>query len=330
MSEQWIDVSAHQGVIDWLKVAAAEIKGVVIRAGYGNSTAQIDKKFLDNIKGATAAGIKVAIYWFHYFDSAEDAAKEWAVCKSIIELYRSKILFVASDYEYDSVKYFQRIHGTAPDKELINQMVDTFCTAAESDGWKVEVYTNNDYRRNVFTPQLISKRPVWLADYTGEPDIPCDLQQTGSTGHVDGITSNVDMNTCFVNYPDVAPDPVPQPTPKPAPTPTAPAARTYNVKSGDCLSAIGTKTGVSWQTIAALNGLKSPYTIYSGQVLKLSVGSASPAPAAPTAQYYTVASGDTLSGIAQRKNTTIAALIRLNPGIKNPSLIYAGQKIRIK
>ena len=44
---------------------------------------------------------------------------------------------------------------------------------------------------------------------------------------------------------------------------------TYTVKAGDSLAAIGAKTGVDWKTIAALNGIGSPYTIYPGQVLKL-------------------------------------------------------------
>lgn len=56
------------------------------------------------------------------------------------------------------------------------------------------------------------------------------------------------------------------------------SASTYTVKAGDTLSSIGTKTGVKWETIASLNGLKDPYTIKVGQVLKLRVSASTPAP----------------------------------------------------
>lgn len=101
------------------------------------------------------------------------------------------------------------------------------------------------------------------------------------------------------------------------------SATTYTVKSGDCLSSIGTRLGVSWRDIANRNGIHSPYTIYPGQVLTI-------ASASPTAgsQYYTVRSGDTLSGIASRYGTSYQTLARLN-GITNPNLIYVGQSIRL-
>jgi GH25 family lysozyme M1 (1,4-beta-N-acetylmuramidase) len=200
MNEKWIDVSAHQGGIDWSAVAASGVKGVVIRAGYGNSISQQDTRFTENIKGALSVGLLVAVYWFSYADSVQDVQKEFAVCKQIIEPYRSKILFVASDYEYDSVKFYKRIHGQAPENGLINQMVSAFLSAAKLDGWGVMLYTNNDYRKNIFTSATIAQWPIWLADYTGGPDISCDMQQTGSTGRVNGISGNVDMNVAFKAY----------------------------------------------------------------------------------------------------------------------------------
>lgn len=121
--EPWIDVSAHQGAVDWAKVKAAGIKGAVIRAGYGNDPSQQDVRFAANIAGAQAAGLKTAVYWFSYADSIDDAIKEWGVCQKIIGPYKAKIRFVASDYEYDSMNYYRRIHGMNPTNALINSMV---------------------------------------------------------------------------------------------------------------------------------------------------------------------------------------------------------------
>ena len=97
---------------------------------------------------------------------------------------------------------------------------------------------------------------------------------------------------------------------------------TYVVRSGDCLSTIGSRLGASWQSIASANGIHSPYTIYPGQVLIISGGSTAPG------QSYTVRSGDTLSGIAARYGTTYTRLAQIN-GISNPDLIYPGQVLRI-
>ena len=98
---------------------------------------------------------------------------------------------------------------------------------------------------------------------------------------------------------------------------------TYTVKSGDTLSEIGQKLGVDWKEIASLNGIKSPYTIYPGQVLKISGGNSAPAKVT-----YIVKSGDTLSGIASKYGTTVNAIASAN-GISNPNLIYAGQVLTI-
>lgn len=98
---------------------------------------------------------------------------------------------------------------------------------------------------------------------------------------------------------------------------------TYTVKSGDCLSAIGSRFGVSWSSIASANGINSPYTIYPGQTLTIPGASST-----PSARYYTVRSGDTLSGIASRYGTTYTRLAQIN-GISNPNLIYPGQSIKV-
>jgi GH25 family lysozyme M1 (1,4-beta-N-acetylmuramidase) len=99
-----IDVSHHQGVIDWKKVAASGINFVMIRAGYGKSASQIDKKFKTNIDGAYAAGIKnIGIYWYSYAGTVADVKLEAQACISVIKQYKDKItLPVFFDQEYES------------------------------------------------------------------------------------------------------------------------------------------------------------------------------------------------------------------------------------
>ena len=63
------------------------------------------------------------------------------------------------------------------------------------------MYTNNDYIKNRWRLDVLKHWEIWLADYTGGPDVSCGMQQTSSTGTVDGISGNVDMDTAFVDYP---------------------------------------------------------------------------------------------------------------------------------
>lgn len=200
MSTKWIDVSAHQGIVDWPKVRASGVVGAVLRAGYGNDASQQDAQFAANIRNAPAAGLKVGVYWFSYADSAADALKEWAVCRSVIQPYRTKILFVAYDYEYASADYYQKIHGAAPANGLVNEIVGSFLGAAKADGWSGLLYANNDYRLNVFSPATLGRWSLWLADYSGGPDAACVLQQTTDSGSVPGIAGKVDLDAAFQTF----------------------------------------------------------------------------------------------------------------------------------
>ena len=102
------------------------------------------------------------------------------------------------------------------------------------------------------------------------------------------------------------------------------SSSTYTVVSGDTLSGIGSKLGVDWKSIASANGIGSPYTIYPGQKLTIPGGASS-----NSSITYTVKSGDTLSEIAKKYNTTVSKIASDN-GITNTNLIYVGQKLIIK
>lgn len=104
----------------------------------------------------------------------------------------------------------------------------------------------------------------------------------------------------------------------------------YTVKRGDTLSGIGSKYGVAWKDIAALNNIPGPnYVIYTGQTLKIPVkGGSTPKPSTPTYKTYTVKSGDTLSGIGQKTGKNWKDIASLN-GIKSPYIIYPGQVLKL-
>jgi LysM repeat protein len=115
------------------------------------------------------------------------------------------------------------------------------------------------------------------------------------------------------------------------PAPSKPAASgTYTVRSGDSLSGIAAANGMSWQDLYELNKAvigSDPNLIKAGQVLRLS-GASAPTKAPAKAKTYVVKAGDNLSLIAERYNTSVAALVKLN-GISNPNVIYPGQVLKV-
>lgn len=100
--------------------------------------------------------------------------------------------------------------------------------------------------------------------------------------------------------------------------------QTYIVKSGDTLSGIGSKFGVSYQKIAADNNISNPNLIHPGQVLKIYTDQ----PQQLVYETYIVKSGDTLSEIAQQFRTSVNKIASDN-GIKNVNLITVGQRLKI-
>lgn len=110
------------------------------------------------------------------------------------------------------------------------------------------------------------------------------------------------------------------------PSTTKKVIKTYKVKSGDALSKLASKWGTTVKLLQELNGIKNPNKIYIGQTLKYeTAGNVD-----NIKQYHTVVSGDNVTKIAKKYGTTVSAIKKLNPGIKNINLIYPKQKIRIK
>lgn len=104
--------------------------------------------------------------------------------------------------------------------------------------------------------------------------------------------------------------------------------QTYTVQSGDTLSGIAARFGVTVQELCDWNNISNPNYIYVGEVLKLSGGSTSSNSSSSNPTTYTVQSGDTLSGIAQKFGVTVQELCDWN-NISNPNYIYVGEVLRV-
>lgn len=159
-----IDVSKWNGEIDWKAVKKANIKFVIIRAGYG--TWYVDPYFKKNIEGAIENDMIIGIYWFSYAYTNQQAKLEAEKCYKTIKPYKDKIdLPIFWDFEYDSVNYANKKGATVTKKSASN-MADTFCTTIKNKGFRAGIYTNIDYANRYFLDEVLAKYHTWIAQWT--------------------------------------------------------------------------------------------------------------------------------------------------------------------
>lgn len=197
MSVPGIDVSTHQGTIDWKKVKNAGIEFAIIRTGYGDTLvnrSQIDSRFHENMRGALAAGLRVGAYHFSYAGT-ESAARQEA--RGALELVRGYSLTypIFFDYEYDS----DRLAGKLS-RDRLTKVALAFLQEIRSNGYQAGVYANLDFVRNRYDMPRLSGYDLWLADYNSTPHYDCEIQQTSSDGRVNGISGAVDTDVAYKDY----------------------------------------------------------------------------------------------------------------------------------
>ena len=326
MSIHGIDVSQHQGSIDWRKVKASGIQFAMLRAGYGANT--VDGEFERNARGCMEAGIPCGVYWFSYAYTPEMARREAEKCISVIREYKVQYP-VCYDFEYDSVRY-ARQNGVRVTRTLATWLVEAFCGRVEELGYFAMYYSNLDYLERMFAPELRRKYALWYARYASAPgETGIGMWQYRDNGRVDGIRGNVDMDIAYKDFARVISEEElnhlkrPESTPDSA-TPEPNDVIRYVVKKGDTLSAIAKQHGVTLQRLISYNHITDPDRIYPGEVIDIPHGENVSA-----MRFYTVKPGDTLSGIAKKHQTTVKKLQQLNK-IKDPDQIYPGQIIQIR
>lgn len=192
MKKNGIDVSSHQGDIDFNLVKANGIDFVIIREGYRNTT---DPKFFENVKKAKEAGLTImAVYHFSYALNHEESRQEAQFCVDNVQkagLDKNTLIFY--DFEGDTVKKAAE-KGITLSKNDCNMHTIAFCEEVKRLGFVPGIYTNINYYKNWYTTGTLESYLIWLADYSGGPDYNCLFQQYSSTGKIPGIKGNVDLN----------------------------------------------------------------------------------------------------------------------------------------
>lgn len=194
-----IDVSEWQGDIDWAKAKADGVEGAIIRLGYGEGN-NADKKAQRNISECKRFGIPFGIYWYSYADTPALAKEEGADVVAKLKQFGVNPSDLAYPVYYDLEKWTWEGHQPPTDPNVYNNIVNNWYSALQSAGYKnLGVYSYTSYLQGPLKHVDIYAKTTWVAQYgarMGFDSFPTNSRgwQYTSTGKVDGISGNVDMN----------------------------------------------------------------------------------------------------------------------------------------
>ena len=194
-----IDVSEWQGDIDWAKAKADGVEGVIIRLGYGEGN-NADKKAQRNISECKRLGIPFGIYWYSYADTPSIAKEEGTDVVAKLKQFGVNPSDLAYPVYYDLEKWTWEGHQPPTDPNVYNNIVNNWYSALQSAGYKnLGVYSYTSYLQGPLKHANIYAKTAWVAQYgarMGFDSFPTNSRgwQYTSTGKVDGISGNVDMN----------------------------------------------------------------------------------------------------------------------------------------
>lgn len=196
-----IDVSSHQGVIDWNAVKEDGIDFAFIRVGYrGYGTEgnlRLDDNYEMNLTHAAEAGIKVGVYFYSQAITEDEAKEEAELLLSAIEDYDLD-LPVVYDWEINTASGSRTKNIPA---DTVNACTKAFCKRIKKAGYDTIVYFNTDWGYRIFDLSLFTGSQFWLAQYRAQPNFyyNIDYWQYSAKGKVDGISTDVDLDVRLQN-----------------------------------------------------------------------------------------------------------------------------------
>lgn len=356
-----IDVSAHQGNINWDAVKASGIDFAIIRISYGQSA--VDSKAIRNIQECIRVGMPFGVYVYSYALNVNHAINEANLVIKTLAPYKDKVRFpVIIDME-DADGYKSR--NGMPSNDTLVSICEKECLMFEEAGYYAAIYASKSWFDTKLNSSRLNRFDKWMAWWNSSAKFDHDvygLWQYSSNGSVSGISGRVDMNESFKDYPSIIGGG--KPTPQPS-TPTksvdeiarevingawgngddrknrlTAAGYDYNAVQNRVNELLGSSSSKkSNEEIAneVINGqwgngnerkTKLQNAGYDYNAIQDIVNKKLGGGSSSSLKTYTVKKGDTLSAIAAKYGTTYQEIARKN-GISNPNKIYPGQVLKI-
>ena len=197
VTAQGIDVSEHQGRIDWNAVKASGIDFAILRVGFGAPSwgGRVDYQFNRNISECERLGIPYGVYIYSYAFDNQQAADEASMVINCLSGHNPR-LPVYYDLEDNSIIANGRQTGIASRAQV-------FCNRISAAGYEPGIYANLNWFNNILTDSVFksSSWDHWIAQYNSQCDYTGNYSfwQYKSNGKVPGINGNVDMNYAYVD-----------------------------------------------------------------------------------------------------------------------------------
>ena len=195
-----IDISYYQGNVDYAKVKASGVEGVILRSsytGYGDLKQHTDAKFEEYYKGFKAIGMPMGVYHYSSANTIELARREAAYVLDLID---------GKELEYPVFFDTENQQRQKPlSKQELTDIVKAFCEVIEKAGYYVTIYASTSWFDDELDCSQLKDYDKWVAQYSSKCTFtePYGMWQYSSTGKVDGISGNVDMNHCYRDYPTI-------------------------------------------------------------------------------------------------------------------------------
>lgn len=196
-----IDVSVYQGNIDFNKVKVSGVKFVMLRLGYGmhnGNPCNIDSKFTTYLEQARKAGLDVGCYFYSYaLNTAQTQAEaQWVV--NTLAKYKGVFTYPIC---FDLEDTTQENLG----KSVLTSMVKVFCDTLEKAGYYTALYSNLAWLNYRLDTSAIKNYDIWLAQWASKPTYTGSfgMWQYSATGKINGITTDVDLDVAYKDYPSI-------------------------------------------------------------------------------------------------------------------------------
>ena len=189
-----IDVSNHQGDIDWETVKNSGVEFAFIRIGFGhNREAKImeDEKFRQNLEGARNAGLKVGLYFYSYATEIWEAEEQ---ANWIVKTLNGEKIDLPIVFDYETWKSFPTYNINIVD---LNKVAKRFLDILHDNGYEGMNYSSKYYLNTIWN---ISEYPTWLAHYVSKTNYDKNFKawQFSNTGEVPGINGFVDLDVLYL------------------------------------------------------------------------------------------------------------------------------------
>lgn len=207
-----IDISEHNGIVDWKKVKDSGIRGVMLRIGWAGYDGKIkdnnaiDKRFEENVKGAYEAGLDIGLYVYSYCMDIEAAI---IAAKEVVEIAKRfpGIINMPIAYDVEETDLKCLINQG---KYALSENVKAFCSTVENEGYYAMLYIYTAFAMSYLDMNMLKDLDLWIADYRNDEDLMIKelgrddykiWQYIGKYGECDGVNGPCDRDYVYCDYP---------------------------------------------------------------------------------------------------------------------------------